>query len=238
MNHNQLFLRPHCIVWESIVKYRRTLQALSTAGLFACTVTGVVERKAKGAGIACHFGFCRIFTSWYRVKKSEVIMSTIPVVVLAGTSGTGKTTFLAKLIRELKSRKITVGTIKHHDRDFEIDKPGKDTWRHAQAGADAVALSSPSKVALIRKVEEELSLDQVAELIGKVDIILVEGYKRADKPKIEIHRKAHSRELLCAPEELIALVSDGEWNLTIPVFHLEDASGVADLLLDTFGLPE
>lgn len=165
-------------------------------------------------------------------------MSTIPVVVLAGTSGTGKTTFLEKLIRELKKRKITVGTIKHHDHDFEIDKPGKDTWRHAQAGADAVALSSPSKVALIRKVEEELSLDQVAELVGKVDIILVEGYKRADKPKIEIHRQAHSRELLCAPEELIALVSDGEWNLTIPVFHLEDASGVADLLVDTFGLPE
>jgi molybdopterin-guanine dinucleotide biosynthesis protein B len=225
-------------VWESIVKYRTTLQALSAAVLFASTVTGVVEGKANGVGIACHFGFCRIFTSWYREKNSEVIMSTIPVVVLAGTSGTGKTTFLEKLIRELKKRKITVGTIKHHDHDFEIDKPGKDTWRHAQAGADAVALSSPSKVALIRKVEEELSLDQVAELVGKVDIILVEGYKRADKPKIEIHRKAHSRELLCAPEELIALVSDGDWQIGVPLFDLEDVSGVADLLLDTFGLPE
>ncbi len=161
-------------------------------------------------------------------------MSTIPVVVLAGTSGTGKTTFLEKLVRELKKRKITVGTIKHHDHDFEIDKPGKDTWRHAQAGADAVALSSPSKVALIRKVAEELSLDQVAELIGTVDIILVEGYKRADKPKIEIHRKAHSRELLCDPEELIALVSDADWQIGVPLFDLEDASGVADLLLEKF----
>jgi molybdopterin-guanine dinucleotide biosynthesis protein B len=101
-----------------------------------------------------------------------------------------------------------------------------------------VALSSPSKVALIRKVEEELSLDQVAELVGKVDIILVEGYKRSDKPKIEIHRKAHSRDLLCAPEELIALVSDGDWQIGVPLFDLEDASGVAVLLLDTFGLPE
>jgi molybdopterin-guanine dinucleotide biosynthesis protein B len=161
-------------------------------------------------------------------------MSALPLVVLAGTSGTGKTTFLEKLIRELKTRKIKVGTIKHHDHDFDIDKPGKDTWRHAQAGADAVALSSPSKVALVRKVEEELSIDQVAELLGPVDIIIVEGYKRSDKPKIEIHRKAHSRELLCAPEELLALVSDADWQIGVPVFDLDDACGVATLLVDTF----
>ena len=68
-------------------------------------------------------------------------MSALPLVVLAGTSGTGKTTFLEKLIRELKRRNITVGTIKHHDHDFDIDKPGKDTWRHAQAGAVWIALS-------------------------------------------------------------------------------------------------
>ncbi len=164
-------------------------------------------------------------------------MSVIPVVVLVGTSGTGKTTFLEKLIRELKKKKVKVGTVKHDVHGFEIDKPGKDTWRHAQAGADAVALSSPSKVALIRKVEEELSLDQVTELIGRVDIILVEGYKRSDKPKIEIHRKAHAQELLSAPEELIALVSDQEWNISVPLFDLDDALGVADLLVEKYGLP-
>lgn len=161
-------------------------------------------------------------------------MSAIPVVVLVGTSGTGKTTFLEKLIRELKKKKIKVGTVKHDVHGFEIDKPGKDTWRHAQAGADAVALSSRSKVALIRKVEEELSLDQVTELIGNVDIILVEGYKRSDKPKIEIHRSAHSAELLSAPEELLALVSDGDWQIGVPLFDLDDACGVATLLVDTF----
>jgi molybdopterin-guanine dinucleotide biosynthesis protein B len=164
-------------------------------------------------------------------------MSVIPVVVLVGTSGTGKTTFLEKLIRELKRRNISVGTVKHHDHDFDIDKPGKDTWRHAQAGADAVVLSSPAKVALIRKVGEELTLDQVTELIVNVDIILVEGYKRSDKPKIEIHRRAHSSELLSAPEELLALVSDAEWDIGVPIFDLEDVKGVADLLVGNFRLP-
>jgi molybdopterin-guanine dinucleotide biosynthesis adapter protein len=161
-------------------------------------------------------------------------MSAIPVVVLVGTSGTGKTTFLEKLIRELKRRNVSVGTVKHHDNDFDIDKPGKDTWRHARAGADAVVLASPAKVALIRKLEEELSLDQVTELISNVDIIIVEGYKRSDKAKIEIHRKAHSSELLCAPEELLALVSDADWQIGVPVFDLDDACGVATLLVDTF----
>ncbi|RQW82883.1 MAG: molybdopterin-guanine dinucleotide biosynthesis protein B [Geobacter sp.] len=163
-------------------------------------------------------------------------MSAIPVVVLVGTSGTGKTTFLEKLIRELKKRKFRVGTAKHDVHGFEIDKPGKDTWRHAQAGADAVVLSSPEKVALVRKVDEELTLDQVTELLGSVDIILVEGYKRSDKPKIEIHRRAHSRELLCAPEELLAVVSDEDWQIGVPLFDLEDAAGVVAMLVDKFGL--
>ncbi|MHC1698733.1 MAG: molybdopterin-guanine dinucleotide biosynthesis protein B [Geobacteraceae bacterium] len=163
-------------------------------------------------------------------------MSALPMVVLAGTSGTGKTTFLEKLIRELKKRKLRVGTIKHDVHGFEMDTPGKDTWRHAQAGADAVAISSPSQVALIRNVAEELTLDQVAEILGNVDIILVEGYKRSAKPKIEIHRKAHSRELICAPEELLAVVSDQEWEIGIPHFDLEDAAGVAELLVEKFSL--
>lgn len=164
-------------------------------------------------------------------------MSGIPVVVFVGTSGTGKTTFLEKLIRELKKRNIRIGTAKHDVHGFEIDQPGKDTWRHAQAGADAVVISSPTKVALVRNVEQEMSLDQVTELLINVDIILVEGYKRSTKPKIEIHRMAHSRELLSAPEELIAVVSDTTWNIGVPSFDLEDASGVADMLVEKYGLP-
>jgi molybdopterin-guanine dinucleotide biosynthesis protein B len=163
-------------------------------------------------------------------------MKKPPVVAIVGKSDAGKTTFLEKLIRELKVRNIKVGTIKHDAHGFDIDKPGKDTWRHAQAGADAVAISSPSKVAVIKKVKKEMSIDQVAELISDVDIILTEGYKRSAKPKIEINRMAHGSELLCAPDELIALVSDAEWDIGVPVFDLDDASGVADLLERKYGL--
>ncbi len=163
-------------------------------------------------------------------------MDKPPIVAVVGKSDAGKTTFLEKLIREMKARNFKVGTIKHDAHDFDIDKPGKDTWRHARAGADAVAISSPSKVAVIRKVEEEMSIDQVAALVGDVDIVLAEGYKRSAKPKIEINRMAHSRELLCGPEELIALVSDAEWDIGVPVFDLDDASGVADLLERKYGL--
>ena len=164
-------------------------------------------------------------------------MSKPPIVAVVGKSDAGKTTFLEKLIKELKRRNIKVGTIKHDVHGFEIDKPGKDTWRHSQAGADAVIISSPAKVALIKKVEEEMSLDQAAELINDMDIILTEGYKRSDKPKIEINRSAHSAELLCAPGELIALVSDAEWQVGVPVFDLDDAPGVAGLLQEKYGLP-
>ena len=163
-------------------------------------------------------------------------MGKPPIVAVVGKSDAGKTTFLEKLIKELKSRHIKVGTIKHDVHGFDIDKPGKDTWRHAQAGADAVIISSPAKVALIKKMEEEMSLDQAAALISDMDIILTEGYKSSYKPKIEINRTAHSAELLCTPGELIAVVSDAEWQVGVPVFGLDDAPGVACLLQKKYGL--
>lgn len=161
---------------------------------------------------------------------------TTPIVTLVGTSNAGKTTFLEKLIVALKSHGLTVGTIKHHGHDFDIDKPGKDTWRHAQAGADAVAISSPEKLAVIRKVQHELALDEVAVQLGPMDIIITEGYKRSNKPKIEISRQAHSSTLLSRPEELLAVVSDTTWDIGVPVYTLDDAAGVAHLLITTFNL--
>ncbi|MCG8483445.1 MAG: molybdopterin-guanine dinucleotide biosynthesis protein B [Clostridia bacterium] len=154
----------------------------------------------------------------------------IPVISIVSKSGSGKTTFLEKIIRELKNRGFRVAVIKHDTHGFDIDKPGKDTWRHAQAGADIVTISSPKKFALIEKRENELTLDEVISRISGVDIILTEGYKRQNKPKIEVFRLAAHKDLLCDPNELIALASDIPWDINVPCYDINDTQGMTDLI--------
>lgn len=154
----------------------------------------------------------------------------IPVISIVGHSGAGKTTFLEKLIVELKARNIRVGIIKHHVHDIDIDRPGKDTWRHSRAGADTVAISTPGKVAVFKKVNREMDLDELVAMFNDHDIILTEGYKKGNKPKIEVFRSAHAKKIISNPTELIAIVSDIECSVGVPVFGLEDAAGVADFL--------
>ncbi|MBC7232262.1 MAG: molybdopterin-guanine dinucleotide biosynthesis protein B [Chloroflexi bacterium] len=159
----------------------------------------------------------------------------VPVVSIVGRSNVGKTTFMEKLIRELKSRGYRVGTIKHYEHDFEIDVPGKDSWRHAQAGSDITVISSPQKIALIRRLEAELPLDEVVTAMPTVDIILTEGYKHENKPKIEVCRGAAPQEFLSSEQELIALVTDQPLErASVPQFRFDDASGVADLLEERY----
>ena len=154
----------------------------------------------------------------------------IPVVSVVGKSNCGKTTFLEKLIKEMKLRNYQLAVIKHDVHGFEMDKPGKDTWRHAQAGADIVCISSPQKMAMIKKVQRELSLDEVIAHLDGVDIIFTEGYKREAKQKIEVFRKAVCGEPLCAKEELLAVASDTALYEDVPHFSLDDAGGMADFL--------
>lgn len=154
----------------------------------------------------------------------------IPVISLVGKSNVGKTTMMEKLLREIKKRGWKVATIKHDTHGFDIDKPGKDTWRHAEAGADTVVISSPTKFAMISKVDQEVTLDQIAEKITGVDIIITEGYKRGNKPKIEVFRSGVYEGLLCQPEELIAIASDVTFDLGVPCYGLDDAPGLVNLL--------
>jgi molybdopterin-guanine dinucleotide biosynthesis protein B len=153
-----------------------------------------------------------------------------PIVSVVGKSGVGKTTVLEPLIRELKLRGYRVGTVKHDTHGFEIDKPGKDSWRHAQAGSDAVVISGPRKMALIRQVDEEMPLDQIVRLMGNVDFVITEGYKRSDKPKIEVTRRERGAELLCDAAELIGIMTDYPVDMPVPQFALDDVAGVVDLL--------
>jgi molybdopterin-guanine dinucleotide biosynthesis protein MobB len=160
------------------------------------------------------------------------IRSSIPTICVVGRSGVGKTTLLENLIRELKRRGYRVATVKHHHQPgLEIDQPGKDSWRHAQAGSDFVVIVAPDKLASIRRVEREPTLDEVVAGISGVDVILVEGYKWANRPKIEVMRAERSLEPVCAPDELLAIASDviGP-SYDVPHFNLDDAAGLANLI--------
>jgi molybdopterin-guanine dinucleotide biosynthesis protein B len=154
----------------------------------------------------------------------------VPVISMVGKSGVGKTTALERVIREIKRRGYKVGTIKHDTHGFDVDRPGKDSWRHAQAGSDAVVISGPNKMALIRRLDSEVSLDQIVSLLGDLDLIITEGYKKGDKPKIEVTRQERGTQLLCQPEELIGIMADYPVDMPVPQFALEDAAGIVDLL--------
>ena len=145
------------------------------------------------------------------------------VLSIVGRSKVGKTTFLEKLVPEIKSRGYRVGTIKHDAHDhFEIDHKGKDTWRHREAGAQVVAISSPTRFALTKMVESELKVDSiVATYFTDEDLVLTEGYKSGSKEKIEICRKELKSEPLCSQaDRLVAVVSDFSVAVDVPLFEL------------------
>jgi len=162
----------------------------------------------------------------------------MPVVVsVVGTSKVGKTTFLEKLIPELRRRGYRIGTIKHDVHDsFAMDQEGKDTWRHRQAGAQTVAISSPSRIGLTKEVREELSLDGLVALYFQdEDLVLTEGYKGGNKPKIEICRKEQQTQPICSEKDgLVAVVSDFPTGGGVPCLPLEDVGRVADFIEERF----
>lgn len=163
----------------------------------------------------------------------------IPIISIVGKSDSGKTTLIEKLVPELTRRGYRIATVKHDVHGFEVDREGKDSWRHKRAGAHTVVISSPKKVALIRDVEGDLSLMEIRDkLIRDVDLVLSEGYKRDVQPKIEIFRKERHQELLCAKEDnLIAIVSDQTFNMGVPCFDLEDMEGLSDFIEKEFLKP-
>lgn len=162
--------------------------------------------------------------------------SGIPVVSVVGKSDSGKTTLMERLIGALTDRGYRVGSVKHHVHDFDIDVPGKDSWRHGRAGAHVTLVSSPSKLGMVRQMDHEASLEELLGYAGDIDILLTEGYRRAGSTRIEVSRRARSTELVCGPSELFALVTDNpEVHCDgVPVFGLDDAAGLADLVERTF----
>jgi molybdopterin-guanine dinucleotide biosynthesis protein B len=159
----------------------------------------------------------------------------VPIVCIIGKSGVGKTTVMEKLLVELKKRGLRVATIKHNVHGFDIDHEGKDTWRYAKAGSDAVAISSSQKVAIIRKVDHDHNLAELQRFLGPdFDIILAEGFKQDRAPKIEVHRRELGPDLLSTKDELLAVATDEKLEIDVPQFALEDAKSIADLIEKRF----
>ncbi len=157
-------------------------------------------------------------------------MSKIPVIAFAAWSGTGKTTLIEKLVRELKGRGLRLAVIKHDGHKFEIDHEGKDSWRFAQAGADITMISSAEKTAYIEK--GDLELEQLLDMVKDVDLILVEGYKNKDLPQIGIARAATGKGFTAELGRFIALAADFRPETELPCFGLEDIKEIADFILE------
>ena len=156
---------------------------------------------------------------------------SIPVIGFSAYSGTGKTTVLEAVIRVLTERQIRVGVVKHDGHGFEIDREGKDSWRHAQAGAKTVVITSPEKTAVIEQAGS--TLQQCVEKIKNVDVILVEGFKHAAIPRVGLCRKATGKGLPETADSFIAVVTDDESvPCGVPRFSFDDTEALADFIME------
>jgi molybdopterin-guanine dinucleotide biosynthesis protein B len=159
------------------------------------------------------------------------------VIGLAGWSGAGKTTLIVKLIPLLRARGLTVSTLKHAHHAFDIDKPGKDSFLHREAGATEVLVASANRFALMHELRgaPEPSLGDLLARLSPVDLVLVEGYKRDAHAKIEVHREANGKPFLFAEDPtIVALASDTKEPLPTRLRHvpLDNVEAVAALVLD------
>jgi molybdopterin-guanine dinucleotide biosynthesis protein B len=155
-----------------------------------------------------------------------------PVVSIVGRSGSGKTTLIERLLPVLAARGARVATVKHHRHRSPVDVPGKDSWRHARAGARAVVVAGAAEIALFRPVEGPPGLEQIVrDFLADMDLVLTEGFKEGPAPKVEVNRAAQGLDLLCGPgDNLIAVVTDRDLRMDVPVFGLEAIEPLADLI--------
>lgn len=165
---------------------------------------------------------------------------TTPMLGIAGWSNAGKTTLIEKLTRHFAANGLRVATIKHTHHKFEMDKPDSDTARHRMAGAAETAIVSGTRVAVIEEIDTrgEPSLEDIAKRLKPADIILVEGYKSAAIPKIEVRRAAVAAEKLLASSDPLVIAIAADYELDghgKPVYALDDIAGIAALIEDTCG---
>lgn len=158
---------------------------------------------------------------------------------VTGYKNAGKTGLMERLVTEIASRGFTVSTVKHAHHATDIDHEGRDSYRHRQAGAGQVLVSSPVRWALMTELRgaQEPSLDDLLARLNPVDLVLIEGYKSAPHPKVEAHRSETGRPLL-APENptIRAVASNAQPDVACPLFALDDTAAIAGFILSEVGL--
>ncbi|NOX33549.1 MAG: molybdopterin-guanine dinucleotide biosynthesis protein B [Deltaproteobacteria bacterium] len=157
------------------------------------------------------------------------------IITIVGKSNSGKTTLLEKLIPHLKQKGYKIGSVKHTHDGFEIDKEGKDSWRHRNAGADATLVISQNKVAIIKDDKNDY-IEKMKSYLSDMDIILAEGFKKQDLPKIEVFRNesVHENPLCMDDENLVAFITDSDYKPAVPVYGLEDIGDLAGFIESNF----
>jgi molybdopterin-guanine dinucleotide biosynthesis protein B len=158
----------------------------------------------------------------------------------AGFSGSGKTTLIEQLIPRFVGRGLRVSLIKHAHHDFDIDKPGKDSWRHREAGAGEVLITSAHRWVLMRELRGEAEPDLATQLrrFSPCDLVLVEGYKRADIPKLEVHRPGLNKPLLHPSDpNIVAIAADAPVRTSLPLLDLGDYDAIVAFIVAQLALP-
>ena len=161
------------------------------------------------------------------------------IIGIAGFSGSGKTTLIEKVIPLLVAEGLRVALIKHAHHEFDVDQPGKDSYRHRHAGASEVLVSSSQRWALMHELRgaPEPTLEQQLKQLSPCDLVLVEGYKTAPIPKVEVHRRANPSPLLHLDDKhVVAVATDEKLDTQLPQLDIDDPAAVARFILQHLGL--
>ena len=159
---------------------------------------------------------------------------------LAGWSGSGKTTLMRRLLPELTGRGLRVSTMKHAHHNFDVDKPGKDSYEHRHAGATEVLVTSANRWALMHELRgaREPGIEDLVRHMTPVDLLLIEGFKHHDHDKLEVFRRSVGKPLLCLEDpHVVAVASKAAVPETVlPRLELDDTAAIADFIIDHCGL--
>ncbi|MEQ5872337.1 molybdopterin-guanine dinucleotide biosynthesis protein B [Sagittula sp. NFXS13] len=158
---------------------------------------------------------------------------------ITGWKNSGKTGLMERLVSEISARGVVVSTVKHAHHAFDVDHPGRDSYRHREAGAREVVLASRKRVAVMTELrgEAEPELDELLTRLGPCDLVLVEGYKRQRHPKIECFRAEAGHDLIAKQDDtILAVASDCPVDVAVPVLELDDTKAIANFVMAHVGL--